>query len=131
MERAPAHGVRRAMLLPVSAPFHCQLMAPAAAAMEAALGETELRPPAVPLIANTTAAKITDPDDIRVQLVRQVTGLVRWRESVLAAAEMGVDSFVEFGAGRVLAGLCKRILPDARAASAGTPAEIEALLKSL
>jgi [acyl-carrier-protein] S-malonyltransferase len=87
--------------------------------------------PSVPLIANISAAKVTDPDEIRALLVRQVTGTVRWRESVLACVEMGVDSFVELGAGRVLSGLVRRIAPDARSASAGTPTEIEALLKVL
>jgi [acyl-carrier-protein] S-malonyltransferase len=89
------------------------------------------RPPIVPLIANVSAAKATDPAEIRDLLVAQVTATVRWRESVLAMVELGVDSFVELGAGKVLAGLVKRIAPDAATASAGSPAEIEALLKGL
>ncbi len=128
---AKSHGVRRAMLLPVSAPFHCALMAPAADAMAEALERTPPRPPVVPLIANVTAAKATDPAEIAALLVRQVTATVRWRESVLAMAAMGVDSFCELGSGRVLSGLVKRILPDAAAQAAGTPAEVEALLKAL
>jgi [acyl-carrier-protein] S-malonyltransferase len=128
---APARGVKRALLLPVSAPFHCALMAPAAEAMREALARTPPRAPAVPLIANVTADKATDPDEIARLLVEQVTATVRWRESVETMAALGVDSFVELGAGKVLSGLVRRILPDARAASAGTPAEIEQLLKLL
>jgi len=128
---ASAHGVRRAMLLPVSAPFHCALMAPAADAMAEALETTPPRPPLVPLIANVSAAKATDPTDIRDLLVRQVTAMVRWRECVNAMVELGVDSFIELGAGRVLSGLIRRIAPDAGAASAANPAEVEALLKVL
>ena len=131
MELAKARGVKRAVLLPVSAPFHCALMQPAADAMRDALGEARVAAPAVPLVANVTAERATDPDAIRDLLVRQVTGTVRWRESVLACAAMGVDSFVELGAGKVLAGLARRIVPDAAAMSAATPAEIEALLKRL
>ena len=131
IELAKERGIRRAMLLPVSAPFHCSLMAPAADAMRDALGETEIAAPALPLVANVTAAKVAAPDLIRELLVRQVTSTVRWRESVLAMTAMGVDSFVELGAGKVLSGLCKRIAPDAATRSAGTPEEIEALLKLL
>jgi [acyl-carrier-protein] S-malonyltransferase len=133
VERAVAlakeKGVKRAMLLPVSAPFHCALMAPAAREMEEALGDAPLRAPVVPLISNVSAAKVSDPDTIRGLLVRQVTGTVRWRESVAACVAMGVDSFVELGSGKVLTGLVKRIAPDAAGYSAGTPADIEALLK--
>jgi [acyl-carrier-protein] S-malonyltransferase len=131
IELAKSRGIKRAMLLPVSAPFHCALMEPAAEAMEEALGATPPRPPVVPVVANVSAAKATDPDEIRDLLVRQVTATVRWRECVIAMTEMGVDSFCELGAGRVLSGLAKRIVPDAAAHSAGTPAEIEALLKLL
>jgi len=135
VERAVAlakeRGVRRAMLLAVSAPFHCALMAPAAEAMAAALEGEDIGPPIVPLIANVSAAKATAPGSIRQLLVRQVTETVRWRESVLAMAELGVDSFVELGAGKVLTGLVRRIAPDAAAAAVGTPAEVEALLKRL
>ena len=130
VEVAKARGVRRAMLLPVSAPFHCALMAPAAEAMDIALAETPPVVPMVPLVANVSAARETDPATIRNLLVHQVTATVRWRESVLAMAEMGVDRFVELGAGKVLSGLVRRIVPDAQALSAGTPAEIEAVLKS-
>ncbi len=131
VELARTRGVRRAMLLPVSAPFHCALMAPAADVMRDALGRADLRPPAVPLVANVTAERATDPDEIRDLLVRQVTGTVRWRESMLACAAMGVDSFLELGAGKVLSGLVRRISPDSAAASAGTPAGIEAMLRLL
>ena len=131
VDAAKAHGIKRAMLLPVSAPFHCALMAPAAETMAAALEEAVIAPPAVPLIANVSAAKVIDPATIRTLLVQQVTGTVRWRECVLAATALGVDSFVELGAGKVLSGLIRRIAPEARVASAGSPAEIEALLKLL
>ncbi len=129
IEIARARGVKRAMKLPVSAPFHCALMQPAADAMARALEDVSLAAPIVPLIANVTAAKATRPDEIKRLLVAQVTGTVRWRESVVAAMEMGVDSFVELGAGKVLTGLVKRIAPDARGLNAGSPGEIEALLK--
>jgi [acyl-carrier-protein] S-malonyltransferase len=131
IELAKARGVKRAMLLPVSAPFHCALMAPAARAMEEALAASPPAAPVVPLVANVTAAKVTDPAEISRLLVAQVTATVRWRESVLAMVAMGIDSFVEIGAGKVLSGLIRRIAPDAAAISAGTPAEIEALLKTL
>ncbi len=131
VEIARARGVRRAMLLPVSAPFHCALMAPAAEVMRDALAATAPLAPAVPLIANVSAAKETDPARIGALLVEQVTATVRWRESVAAMTAMGVDSFVELGAGKVLAGLVRRIAPDAAAISAGSPAEIEAVLKLL
>ncbi len=131
VDLAKARGVKRAMLLPVSAPFHCALMAPAADAMAEALEAVEIAPPLVPLVANVTAAKASDPALIRALLVRQVTETVRWRETVIACTGMGVNSFVELGAGHVLSGLVRRVAPDARAAAAGTPAEIETLLKTL
>ncbi|HET6237246.1 MAG TPA: ACP S-malonyltransferase [Acetobacteraceae bacterium] len=131
VEIARTKGVRRAMLLPVSAPFHCALMAPAADAMAEALENTPPAPPIVPLIANVSAAKVTDPTQIRELLFRQVTATVRWRECVQTMIALGVDSFVELGAGKVLSGLIRRIAPDAASASAGTPAEIEAVLKTL
>jgi [acyl-carrier-protein] S-malonyltransferase len=131
IEIAKTKGVKRAMLLPVSAPFHCALMAPAADAMAEAFANTPPRAPIVPLVANVSAAKATDPVEIRDLLVAQVTATVRWRESVLAMAALGVDSFVELGTGKVLAGLVKRIAPEAATVSAGSPAEIEALLKIL
>ena len=124
-------GIRRAMLLPVSAPFHCALMAPAADAMAEALAQAELRAPLVPLIANVTADKATDPVEIRELLVRQVTGTVRWRECIGRLVELGCDRVVEVGSGKVLTGLMKRLAPDVAASGIGSPAEIEAFLKSL
>jgi [acyl-carrier-protein] S-malonyltransferase len=131
IEIAKAKGVKRAMLLPVSAPFHCALMAPAAAAMAAAFETTMPKPPVVPLVTNVSAAKATDPAEIRDLLVAQVTATVRWRESVAEMMALGVDGFVELGTGKVLSGLVRRIAPDAAAMSAGSPADIEALLKAL
>jgi [acyl-carrier-protein] S-malonyltransferase len=131
IEIAKTKGVKRAMLLPVSAPFHCALMAPAADAMAEAFANLPPHAPIVPVVANVTAQKVTDPAQIRDLLVQQVTATVRWRESVQEMAALGVDSFIELGAGKVLAGLVKRIAPDATAISAGTPADIEALLKVL
>jgi [acyl-carrier-protein] S-malonyltransferase len=131
IEVAKARGVRRAMLLPVSAPFHCALMAPVADVMAEALEASMPGAPMVPLVANVSAAKETDPSRIRDLLVEQVTATVRWRESVAAVTAMGIDSFVELGAGKVLAGLVRRIAPDAAAASASSPADIEAVLKLL
>ena len=128
---APSKGVRRAMLLPVSAPFHCALMEPAAEVMAAALEKTPPRAPIVPLVANVSAAKATDPEEIRDLLVRQVTAMVRWRECIDAMVQLGVDSFVELGAGKVLSGLVRRIAPDAATSSAATPADVEAVLKAL
>jgi len=130
IEIAKGKGVRRAMLLPVSAPFHCALMAPAADAMAEALEKNPPAAPAVPIIANASAAKATDPAEIVRLLVRQVTETVRWRESVQAMLSLGVDSFIELGSGKVLSGLVRRLAPDAAAASAGSPGEIEQLLKS-
>jgi [acyl-carrier-protein] S-malonyltransferase len=131
VELSRQRGIKRAMLLPVSAPFHCALMAPAADAMAEALAAAALKAPIAPLVANISAAKATDPTEIRKLLVEQVTGMVRWRESILAMGAMGVTSFVELGAGKVLSGLVRRILPDATTTSIGTPAEIEAFLKTL
>ncbi len=130
MALARTRGARHSVLLPVSAPFHCALMQPAADAMAAALAETELRAPHVPLIANVTAAPVTDPDMIRRLLVEQVTGTVRWRESVLAMAELGVTGFVEIG-GKVLGPMVRRITPDATMQSAADMAGVEALAKDL
>ena len=131
VEVAKTRGVKRAMLLPVSAPFHCALMRPAAEAMEEALAGATLRAPLVGVVANVTAAKVSEPAVIRRLLVEQVTATVRWRESLVACTAMGVDRFVELGAGRVLTGLVRRVAPDAQALSAGTPGEIETLLKAL
>ncbi|MCF3948231.1 ACP S-malonyltransferase [Acidiphilium sp. AL] len=126
---AKGQGVKRAMKLPVSAPFHCALMAPAADAMKDALGQTPPRAPSVPVIANVTAAKATDPSDIAAKLVEQVTATVRWRESIETMLGLGVTRFVELGSGKVLSGLARRIAPDAEALSCATPAELEALIK--
>ncbi len=131
IEIAKTKGIKRAMLLPVSAPFHCALMAPAADAMAEALERTPPRAPAVPLVANVSAKRESDPARIRDLLVQQVTATVRWRECVAAMTDMAVDSFIELGAGKVLTGLIKRIAPDASGMAAGTPAEIEAVLKRL
>jgi [acyl-carrier-protein] S-malonyltransferase len=128
---AKAHGVRRFMPLNVSAPFHCALMQPAADAMAQALAQTEVKAPAVPLIANVLAAPISDPAEIKKRLVEQVTGTVRWRECVAAMAAGGVTEMYEIGSGKVLAGLAKRIVPTLQAASVGTPAEIEAAKPAL
>jgi [acyl-carrier-protein] S-malonyltransferase len=123
-------GAKRSILLPVSAPFHCPLMAPAAEAMRAALAEVEIKAPAVPVVANVTAAPVTAPDEIRRLLVEQVTGTVRWRESVLYMKSAGVQELVELGSGKVLAGLAKRIDRDLVAVSLQTPEEIEAWIAS-
>lgn len=130
MTLAKTKGARHSVLLPVSAPFHCPLMAPAAEAMAAALAETTIRAPFVPLIANVTAAPVTDPDTIRRLLVEQVTGTVRWRESVLAMAELGVTGFVELG-GKVLSPMIRRITPDVPVLSAADMAGVEAIAKEL
>ena len=126
MALAQGRGVRRAVLLNVSAPFHCALMAPAAEAMRRALAEVAMKPPVVPVYANVTAGPLTDPDAIRDALVTQVTGTVRWAESVAAMAEAGVDRFHELGAGKVLTGLVKRIAPNATAVAVGTPDDVAA-----
>lgn len=126
-ELAKALGARRALMLPVSAPFHCSLMQPAADRMAEALAEVTLNAPCVPLIANVLAAPISDPDEIRTHLVAQVTGRVRWRESVLWMADNGVDAAFEIGAGKVLTGLAKRIAPGIAASSISTPDDIQVL----
>ena len=130
LEIARDKGARRAVLLPVSAPFHCPLMQPAADAMEQALAEAQLRSPSVPLYANVTAAPVAEADAIRGLLVRQVTGMVRWRESVAAMAEAGVTHFVEFGA-KVLGPMVKRIVPDGTITSIVSLDDIEALVKNV
>jgi [acyl-carrier-protein] S-malonyltransferase len=131
VEIAKAKGAKRALLLPVSAPFHCALMQPAADAMREALAGVLIAPPVVPLVANVLAAPISDPDEIRARLVEQVTGMVRWRESVGWLAASGTDLFIEIGAGKVLSGLAKRIAPEARTQSIGTPDDIAAALPLL
>jgi len=128
---AAERGARRSIMLPVSAPFHCPLLAPAAEVMEAALAEVSLKTPRVPVVANVTAAPTLDPDEIRELLVEQVIRLVRWRETVLLFKEREVEEVVEIGAGRVLAGLAKRIDRDLPASSVGTAAETEALMQRL
>ena len=130
LEIAREKGAKRALLLPVSAPFHSPLMEPAAREMERALADVEIEEPGVPLYANVTAAPVTDPGEIRTLLVEQVTGMVRWRESVAAMAEAGVDHFVEFG-GKVLGPMVKRIAPDSRVTSVVTMDDIEALVRDL
>ncbi len=135
VERATAlageRGVKRAIMLKVSAPFHCQLMAPAAQAMEAALADADLRPPRIPIVANVTAKAVSDPDTIRRLLVEQVTSMVRWRESIQFLAGQGIDSIVELGTGKVLCGLARRIDKSLKTHNAETPEDIEALLKVL
>jgi [acyl-carrier-protein] S-malonyltransferase len=128
---AKEHGVRRFVPLNVSAPFHCALMQPAADAMAKALATTTVNRPAVPLISNVTAGPVSDPAEIRRCLVEQVTGTVRWREGVAAMAAAGVTDIVEVGAGKVLAGLAKRIVPSLNAMSVGAPQEIDAALALL
>jgi [acyl-carrier-protein] S-malonyltransferase len=135
VERAVAlaaeKGARRAIMLPVSAPFHCSLMSPAAEIMREALAETALEAPLVPLVANVTATATADPAEIKELLVEQATRMVRWRESVMLLAESEVEEVVEIGAGHVLAGLVKRIDRTLSALSVGTPAEVDALVQRL
>jgi [acyl-carrier-protein] S-malonyltransferase len=130
IELAKEMGAKRAIPLPVSAPFHCPLMQPAAEAMRDALSYVLVAPPAVPLYANVTAQAVTDPDTIRNQLVEQVTGMVRWRESVANMAAAGVDEFVELG-GKVLGPMVKRIAPDAKVTSVVAIEDVEALAKEI
>jgi [acyl-carrier-protein] S-malonyltransferase len=130
MAIASERGVRRAVLLPVSAPFHCALMQPAADAMRNALAGVTMQAPAVPVMANVGAAPLADPAAIRDSLVAQVTGTVRWRECVEAMAGAGVTAFVEVGAGKVLAGLGKRIAATAGFTSVGAPDDIAAFIAS-
>jgi [acyl-carrier-protein] S-malonyltransferase len=127
---AAEKGFKRSVLLPVSAPFHCALMQPAADAMAEALSKVTLKAPAVPVVANVTAAPTTDPVLIQAQLVQQVTGTVRWRESVLAMKGFGVERLIEAGAGKVLSGLVKRIDKDVSALSLQTPEDIDAFLSA-
>jgi len=130
VEIAKDMGAKRAILLPVSAPFHCPLMQPAAEAMQDALSYVVLETPAVPLFANVTAEPTSDPDTIRDQLVEQVTAMVRWRESIANMAAAGVDQFVELG-GKVLGPMVKRIVPDAEVISVISIGDVEALAKIL
>jgi [acyl-carrier-protein] S-malonyltransferase len=127
VELAKARGARRAMMLTVSAPFHCALMQPAADAMAQALASTQVRAPKVPVVANVLARPVSDPNEIVRSLVAQVTGTVRWRESVAFMAQAGVQAFYEVGAGKVLSGLVKRIADGATGVAVGTPDDIAAL----
>jgi [acyl-carrier-protein] S-malonyltransferase len=131
LDIAKAKGAKRAILLPVSAPFHCALMAPAAGVMEMALAAVDIQRPFVPLVANVLAAPISEPAEIKQRLVEQVTGMVRWRESIQWLAGAGVTTFVEIGAGKVLSGLAKRIVDGADTISIGTPADIDAAVAKL
>ncbi|MGV6875459.1 ACP S-malonyltransferase [Pseudochelatococcus sp. B33] len=131
IELAQARGAKRAILLPVSAPFHCPLMQPAAERMREALGRVDVRQPLVPVFANVLAAPVDNPADIREALVSQVTGTVRWRESVAAMAAEGVEVFVELGSGKVLTGLAKRIASGVRALSVGGPDDFAAFIAAL
>jgi [acyl-carrier-protein] S-malonyltransferase len=131
VEIAAERGAKRSIILPVSAPFHCSLMQPAADAMAEALAKTTIAPPSVPLIANVTADEVRDPESIRSNLVSQVTGRVRWRESVVALKGKSVDTLIETGAGRVLSGLARRIDREMSATSLQGPEDIEKFLGSL
>ena len=127
---APKFGARRAVLLPVSAPFHCALMQPAAQVMQEALSKVKISAPSVPLVANVLGSAVSDPEAIRARLIEQVTGMVRWRESMLYLRDQGVDSLYEIGAGRVLTGLARRF-EGFEARSVGTPEELEAAATAL
>jgi [acyl-carrier-protein] S-malonyltransferase len=126
VEIARLRGAKRAVMLPVSAPFHCALMQPAAEVMAAALGKVTIRTPAPLLVANVAACAVSDPDEIARRLVEQVTGTVRWRECVAYMAARGVTKFYEIGAGKVLSGLVKRIAEGATAVAIGTPEDVAA-----
>src|SRR5262245_1815928 len=127
IEIAKAKGAKRALMLPVSAPFHCALMRPAADVMAEALDQVSVKPPAVPLICNVTAQPVTAPNEIVRRLIEQVTGTVRWRESVAFMASAGVRTFYEVGAGKVLSGLVKRIADSTRGIAIGAPADVTAI----
>lgn len=131
IELAKEKGVRKAMMLPVSAPFHCPLMQPAADEMAAQLANVTIAPPAVPLIANVTAAQVSDPETIRKLLIEQVTGRVRWRESVLYMGQQEVESLVELGTGKVLSAMVRRINKEMTGSALQGPSDIEAFLNSL
>ena len=131
LDIARIKGAKRAMLLPVSAPFHCKLMQPAADAMAEALADVTINRPASPLVANVLAFEISDPDEIRRRLIEQVTGTVRWRESIAYMASRGVTRFFEIGAGKVLSGLVKRIADGAVGVPVGGPDDIAAAKQAL
>jgi [acyl-carrier-protein] S-malonyltransferase len=124
VEIAKARGAKRALLLPVSAPFHSSLMAPAAAVMAAALDNVQVLQPLVPLVANVSASAVTDPAQIKALLVQQVTGSVRWRESVLWMAQAGVTEVWEIGAGKALSGMVRRIDKEIECRAVGSPEEV-------
>ncbi|MCK5446448.1 MAG: ACP S-malonyltransferase, partial [Rhodospirillaceae bacterium] len=128
---AKERGAKRAILLPVSAPFHCSLMQPAADVMADALKDIAMKSPVVPLVANVSAAPVSDPDEIRDLLVAQVTGTVRWREGVLAMKAAGISELVEVGAGKVLSGLARRIDRDLVGVSVNDPQSIDAFIEGL
>ena len=131
VDLAKERGAKRAVLLPVSAPFHCALMQPAADVMAEALGAVEIKAPVVPLIANVSAAPVSDPDEIRALLVTQVTGLVRWRESVMAMDAAGVSEIWEIGAGKALSGMVRRINRDITCGAVGTPEDVTAAVAAM
>lgn len=131
IEVSKTKGIKRAMLLPVSAPFHCAMMQPAADAMAEALAKAAVNAPKLPVVSNVTAKGESNPDDIKTLLVQQVTGLVRWRESMQWLKSQGVTQAAELGSGKVLAGLMKRIDKDIETVSIGLPAELEAWAKNL
>ncbi len=131
LEIAKTKGARRAILLPVSAPFHCSLMAPAAEAMSEALAGIALTAPVVPLVCNVLARPIEDPADIRQRLIEQVTGTVRWRESITWLSENGVTTVVEIGAGKVLSGMVRRIARDLEAVAVNGPDDIDAVMQKI
>ena len=131
LDIAKAKGAKRALLLPVSAPFHCRLMQPAADVMADALAKVTINAPVVPLVANVLAAPISDPSEIRNRLIEQVTGMVRWRESIGWLAANGVDLFAEIGAGKVLSGLAKRIAPEAQTLNVGASDDVAAAIERL
>ncbi len=131
IEIAKEKGAKRAMMLPVSAPFHCALMQPAADAMAAALAEVKVKRPVVPVVANVLVRPISEPSDIVRALVAQVTGTVRWRESIVLMAAAGVTTFYEVGSGKVLSGLVKRIVDGASGISIGTPGDVAAFKSAL
>ena len=128
---APKYGIKRAIPLQVSAPFHCEMMAPAADVMQEALAKVDVVPPLVPLIANITARAVQEPDTICRQLVQQITGMVRWRESVLQMKLEGVDTLVEIGSGKVLGGLVRRIDREISGVSVSDPDGVDKFLASL
>jgi len=131
LEIAALRGARRSLMLPVSGPFHCPLMAPVADVMDQALHNVNVQSPTVPLVSNVTALPVTEPEQIRSQLVRQVTGMVRWRESVLFMNSHGVEELVEIGTGKVLSGLARRIDRSMRGLSVANPTDVEALIATI